>query len=138
MSAGFAGAYLLVTGAVTCLNVVVLGLGDDKFKSAPWEGWLELYWPFWSALYAPAATVALLAAWYSARSLRHTALLLGAFLLLIMIVIETTWLTFAAWPLAESLSHQVLACELTFLTGVFFVAALACRRMAARHATSTL
>jgi hypothetical protein len=136
VSAGFVGAYILLVGALTCFNVVLLGHLDGKFANAPWQAWLEIYWPLWSIFYAPAAVTALLAAWYSGLSLRHTAALLGAFLVLILLVVETTWLTFAVRPHAERFGQEMLLGELVFLTGAFFVAASVCRRTAPRHQTS--
>ena len=83
---GFIGAYLSGVGALTLINVRALE-ADPKFN---WlDLWLIIYWPFWTIIFAPSASSALLATWFSrATERRGAAMMLGAFLILILIAIE--------------------------------------------------
>jgi hypothetical protein len=98
VACAFLAVYVFLVGVITYLNVVALGLFDEKFYNsrfgywynyAPlWQVWLKIDWPFSVVLYAPSAVAALLAAWYSKLSLRDAALLLGAFLTLLLTVMQ--------------------------------------------------
>jgi hypothetical protein len=84
---GFIGVYLLGVGALTLINVRALEIADPKFK---WlDFWLIIYWPFWTIIFAPSASSALLATWFSrSTEQRGAAMMLGAFFVLILIAIE--------------------------------------------------
>jgi hypothetical protein len=53
----FGGVYTLLVGALTYLNAVVFGLVGRTYADAPWQGWLQYYWPFFALAYAPAAAL---------------------------------------------------------------------------------
>ena len=84
---GFVGAYVLGVGALTLINVRALATADPKFNML--DFWLIIYWPFWTIIFAPSASSALLATWFSrATERRGAAIMLAAFLVLILIAIE--------------------------------------------------
>jgi hypothetical protein len=87
VSFGFIGAYLLGVGALTLINVRALEMADPKFN---WlDFWLIIYWPLWTIIFARSASFALLATRFSrATEQRGAAMMLGAFLVLILIAIE--------------------------------------------------
>ena len=101
----FVATYALGVGAVTFLNVTVFDMVDPKFhvpyapggrtrlgEELRMKSWLEIYWPLWSAFFAPSAIFALLATWLSRLTKgKEAAVLLGAFLLLILAAIEIAW-----------------------------------------------
>jgi len=88
----FVATYALGVGAVTFLNVAVFDMADPKFRELWIKSWLEIYWPLWSAFFAPSAIFALLATWLSRLTKgKEAAVLLGAFLLLILAAIEIAW-----------------------------------------------
>ena len=67
---GFIGAYLLGVGALTLINVRALEISDPKFN---WlDFWLIIYWPFWTIIFAPSASSALLATWFSSATERSS------------------------------------------------------------------
>ena len=85
----FVATYALGVGAVTFLNVAVFDMADPKFRELWIKSWLEIYWPLWSAFFAPSAIFALLATWLSRLTKgKEAAVLLGAFLLLILAAID--------------------------------------------------
>ncbi len=112
----FVATYALLVGAVTFVNVEALGFG---------EAGLELYWPLWCLLYAPAVVAALLAAWYSRLSLTYASALLGVFLALIVVTVEAQWWVISIWPAADG--PGAISAELLGLAGAFFIVAQICR-----------
>jgi hypothetical protein len=62
-------AYVLLVGALTYVNAVVFGLIDKEFLDARAHGWIHRHWPLQTIFYTPAAVGALLATWYSKRSM---------------------------------------------------------------------
>ena len=124
VACAFLVGYVFLVGVVTYLNVVVLGLFDEKFYNsrlqylyhyAPWQAWLKIDWPFCVVLYAPSAVAALIAAWYSKLSLWDAALLLSAFLTLLLTVMQV------ASPMPAYIGGLV------FTVIAFFVTAQICR-----------
>jgi len=88
----FVATYALGVGAVTFLNVAVFDMADPKFRELWIKSWLEIYWPLWSAFFAPSAIFALLATWLSRLTKgKEAAVLLGTFLLLILAAMEIAW-----------------------------------------------
>src|SRR5215467_14303355 len=88
----FVATYALGVGAVTFLNVAVFDMVDPKFRELWMKSWLEIYWPLWSVFFAPSAISALLATWLSRLTKGNAAaVLLGAFLLVILAAIEIAW-----------------------------------------------
>src|SRR5437660_12118763 len=69
----FIAAYILTVGAVLLINIGVFHILDPKFRQMWVEPWLEIYWPLWTAFFAPSAIFALLACWYSHPSTRRAA-----------------------------------------------------------------
>src|SRR5215831_4098327 len=86
----FVATYALSVG--TFLNVAVFDMADPKFRELWMKSWLEIYWPLWSVFFAPSAISALLATWLSRLTKGNAAaVLLGAFLLVILAAIEIAW-----------------------------------------------
>ena len=85
----FVATYALGVGTVTFLNVAVFDMADPKFRELWMKSWLEMYWSLWSVYFAPSAISALLATWLSRLTKgKEAAVLLGAFLLLILAAID--------------------------------------------------
>jgi hypothetical protein len=120
VACAFLVAYVVVTGALTYVNVVVFRLADAKFLSDPFRAWVEIYWPLWAVVYLPAAATALLAAWYSRLPLRSALAPLGAFIVLISVAMEASFVYHADWP--------TLLIELVVLSATFFLVAWTCRK----------
>ena len=86
----FVATYALSVG--TFLNVAVFDMADAKFRELWMKFRLEIYWPLWSDFFAPSAISALLATWLSRLTKGNAAaVLLGAFLLVILAAIEIAW-----------------------------------------------
>ena len=103
-------AYVLLTGGLMYANTTLFGLGDAKFGSGGWE----LYWPLWSAFYAPLILCALIAAGTSQMPAGRAVGLLWAFLALILAVMEVSFILDIHWT--------ILIVEWTVLSAVFFLA----------------
>ena len=89
----FIATYVLTVGAILFVNIGVFHMVDSKFREMWVEAWLQLYWPLWTASFAPSAMLALLACWY-ARPVtpRDAAALLGSYLALMIVAIQIAWL----------------------------------------------
>ena len=120
----FVATYALGVGAVTFLNVAVFDMADPKFRELWIKSWLEIYWPLWSAFFAPSAIFALLATWLSRLTKgKEAAVLLGAFLLLILAAID-------AWVLDPYIGRKgpwFLLGAFAFLSTVFVAIAMVAR-----------
>jgi hypothetical protein len=117
----FGGVYTLLVAALTYLNAVGLGLVGRTYADAPWQGWLEYYWPFFALAYAPAAVAALLSAWYSKLPIGGMAAFLGATLASILLVMG---LDYGSWNVGKP--TQIV--QGLLLGGAFFFVARAYRR----------
>jgi hypothetical protein len=121
----FIAAYVVAVGAITFVNIGVFDMADPKFRNAWVESWLALYWPLWTALFAPAAISALLSCWFSRPLTREDAMaLLGVCLLLILVAIEV------GWALDRYAGFWFLVGEFALLTAIFF--GMACVKRAVR------
>jgi hypothetical protein len=121
--AAFGGAYILLVGALTYLNAIVFGLVHRSYAAAPWQGWLQYYWPFFALAYAPAAVAALLSARYSRLSIGGMVAFLGASLVLILLVMQ---LDYGSWEVGKP--TQIV--QALLLGGAFFLVARVYRRRA--------
>ena len=131
MPFAFIATYVLSVGAIVFANIGVFHMVDSKFREMWVEAWLELYWPLWTAFYAPSAMLALLACGYS-RPLtpRDAASLLGYYLALMIIAIEIAFIIDAP-PL-------FLVGEFAGLSAIFLAMAHWKRTANARHDSSVL
>jgi hypothetical protein len=121
----FVVTYALGVGAVTFLNVAVFDMVDPKFRELWVKSWLEIYWPLWSVFFAPSAISALLATWLSRLTKgKEAAMLLGAFLLLILTAIEIAWVLD---PYIGRRAPWFLLGAFTFLSTVFVAIAMVAR-----------
>jgi len=120
----FVATYALGVGAVTFLNVAVFDMADPKFRELWMKSWLEMYWSLWSVYFAPSAISALLATWLSRLTKgKEAAVLLGAFLLLILAAID-------AWVLDPYIGRKgpwFLLGAFAFLSTVFLAIAMVAR-----------
>src|SRR5215467_5825382 len=121
----FVATYALGVGAVTFLNVAVFDMADPKFRELWMKSWLEIYWPLWSVFFAPSAISALLATWLSRLTKgKEAAVLLGAFLLLILAAIEIAWVLD---PYIGRRAPWFLLGAFAFLSTVFVAIAMVAR-----------
>ena len=121
----FVATYALGVGAVTFLNVTVFDMADPKFRELWMKFRLEIYWPLWSDFFAPSAISALLATWLSRLTKgKAAAVLLGAFLLLILAAIEIAWVLD---PYIGRKGPWFLLGAFAFLSTVFVAIALVAR-----------
>ena len=121
----FVATYALGVGAVTFLNVAVFDMVDPKFRELWVKSWLEIYWPLWSVFFTPSAISALLATWLSRLTKgKAAAVLLGAFLLLILAAIEIAWVLD---PYIGRKAPWFLLGAFAFLSTVFVAIAMVAR-----------
>jgi len=121
----FVATYALGVGAVTFLNVAVFDMVDPKFRELWVKSWLEIYWPLWSVFFTPSAISALLATWLSRLTKgKAAAVLLGAFLLLILAAIEIAWVLD---PYIGRRAPWFLLGAFAFLSTVFVAIAMVAR-----------
>ncbi|MGH9867496.1 MAG: hypothetical protein ACREAA_04950 [Candidatus Polarisedimenticolia bacterium] len=90
----FIGSFLLLTALFILVNIYVLGLGDPKFpRSSRWS----MYFTIWTIAYSPAVLLAA-AIGETGRHAPRSSLFYRSALVVILSLLETSFLLDAKWP----------------------------------------
>lgn len=88
----FCIAYLAGVFCLVWMDLNIFGLGDPKFRTSA-----DIYFPLWSAIYSPTVITAFVFLWRTRLRDWRLWQLAGAYLLLILVVLEISFILDIGW-----------------------------------------